>query len=48
LNAITLAPAADWTDGYSRFWEHSFDALDEHLRTQRRDIHHNKKGTTNG
>jgi DNA-binding transcriptional ArsR family regulator len=31
LNAITLAPAADWIDGYRRFWEHSFDALNQHL-----------------
>jgi DNA-binding transcriptional ArsR family regulator len=45
LNAVTLAPAADWIDGYRRFWEHSFDALDHHLehdqhRTQ------NTKGKT--
>jgi DNA-binding transcriptional ArsR family regulator len=33
LNAITLAPAADWIDGYRRFWEHSFDALDQHLQS---------------
>jgi DNA-binding transcriptional ArsR family regulator len=32
LNAISLAPAADWIDGYRRFWEHSFDALDQHLQ----------------
>jgi len=39
LNASTLAPAADWIDGYRRFWDHSFDALDAHLTQQ-------KKGTT--
>jgi DNA-binding transcriptional ArsR family regulator len=39
LNAATLAPAADWIDGYRQFWEHSFNALDHHLTK-------NKKGTT--
>jgi DNA-binding transcriptional ArsR family regulator len=39
LNAVTLAPAADWIDGYRRFWDHSFDALDAHLTQQ-------KKGST--
>ena len=39
LNASTLRPAADWIDGYRRFWEHSFDALDHHLT-------HDRKGTT--
>lgn len=34
LNARTLAPAADWIDGYRRFWDHSFDALDAHLTGQ--------------
>jgi DNA-binding transcriptional ArsR family regulator len=40
LNASTLAPAADWIDGYRRFWDHSFDALEHHLTQQ-------QKGTTN-
>jgi DNA-binding transcriptional ArsR family regulator len=40
LNASTLEPAADWIDGYRRFWDHSFDALEEHLTQQ-------QKGTTN-
>ena len=40
LNAGTLAPAADWIDGYRRFWDHSFDALEHHLTQQ-------QKGTTN-
>jgi DNA-binding transcriptional ArsR family regulator len=43
LNAVTLAPAAHWIDGYRRFWEHSFDALDEHLTENNT----NQKGTTN-
>ena len=44
LNASTLAPAADWIDGYRRFWEHSFDALDEHLTHNQ--IEKNQKGTS--
>ena len=31
LVAGPLAPAADWIEGYRRFWEHSFDELDSHL-----------------
>jgi DNA-binding transcriptional ArsR family regulator len=34
LNAVTLAPAADWIDGYRHFWDRSFDALDQHLAQQ--------------
>jgi DNA-binding transcriptional ArsR family regulator len=36
LNAATLAPAADWIDGYRRFWDRSFDALEQHL-TEKKD-----------
>lgn len=39
LNAITLAPAAAWIDGYSQFWEQSFDALEQLLIQE-------KKGAT--
>ena len=39
LNAVTLAPAADWIDGYRRFWENSFDALEHQLTSE-------EKGTT--
>ncbi len=46
LNAATLAPAADWIDDYRRFWERSFDALDDHLsQSSTTDPH--TKGTTN-
>lgn len=31
LVATPLETAADWIDGYRRFWEHSFDGLDAHL-----------------
>jgi DNA-binding transcriptional ArsR family regulator len=34
LRALPLAEAASWIDDYSRFWEHSFDALDSHLGAQ--------------
>jgi DNA-binding transcriptional ArsR family regulator len=44
LNAVTLVPAADWIDGYRGFWEHSFDALDQHLTNKQ--IERNQKGTS--
>lgn len=44
LVAEPLAPAADWIDGYRRFWDHSFDALEEHLTAQQQQ---EQKGTTN-
>jgi DNA-binding transcriptional ArsR family regulator len=43
LNAVTLAPAADWIDGYRHFWERSFDALEQHLAHENA---HEKKDTT--
>lgn len=54
LNAVTLAPAADWIDGYRHFWERSFDALDQHLAEQHsaeqhsaeRHSEHEQEGTT--
>ncbi|MCR2783097.1 MULTISPECIES: metalloregulator ArsR/SmtB family transcription factor [unclassified Microbacterium] len=42
LNAATLAPAAEWIDGYRRFWDRSFDALDQHLTQEQEQ----QKGTT--
>jgi len=32
LEARPLKDAADWLDHYRRYWEESFDRLDEHLR----------------
>jgi DNA-binding transcriptional ArsR family regulator len=32
LHGAPLKDAADWLEGYRRFWEGSFDRLDEHLR----------------
>ena len=49
LNAVTLAPAADWIDSYRHFWERSFDALDQHLAEQHsaeRHSAHEQEGTT--
>ena len=31
LHAAALAPAATWIDDYRRFWDQSFDALEQHL-----------------
>jgi DNA-binding transcriptional ArsR family regulator len=32
LDAAPLKEAADWVEEYRRFWEQSFDRLDEYLR----------------
>jgi DNA-binding transcriptional ArsR family regulator len=32
LKAAPLKSAADWLDDYRRFWEQSFDRLDEYLK----------------
>jgi DNA-binding transcriptional ArsR family regulator len=32
LEARPLKDAADWLDQYRRYWEESFDRLEEHLR----------------
>ena len=32
LDARPLKDAADWLDQYRRYWNESFDRLDEHLR----------------
>ena len=37
LRAAPLADVADWVAHYRRFWEGSFDRLEEHLRTIRND-----------
>lgn len=31
INAAPLKQVADWTEGYRRFWEERFDALDAYL-----------------
>ena len=32
LEAAPLGEAADWVEGYRRFWEGSFDGLEDYLR----------------
>jgi DNA-binding transcriptional ArsR family regulator len=36
LEAAPLAEVSDWVQEYRRFWEGSFDRLDEHLRDLQR------------
>jgi DNA-binding transcriptional ArsR family regulator len=36
LEATPLKDAADWLEHYRRFWNESFDRLDEHLRELQR------------
>ena len=33
LDAAPLRVVAEWTDGYRRFWDASYDRLDSYLRT---------------
>lgn len=45
LKAEPLKQAADWLDEYRRFWEQSFDRLDEYLKIlqtkEKRDVRKN-------
>jgi DNA-binding transcriptional ArsR family regulator len=44
LEAGPLKDAADWLEEYRRFWEQSFDRLDEYLRElQRKEKKHGRK-----
>jgi DNA-binding transcriptional ArsR family regulator len=46
LEAGPLKEAADWVEEYRRFWEQSFDRLDEYLRDLKKKKHgrkHRKK-----
>jgi DNA-binding transcriptional ArsR family regulator len=36
LEAAPLREAADWVEGYRRFWEGSFDRLDDYLQELQR------------
>ncbi|MBI2247103.1 MAG: winged helix-turn-helix transcriptional regulator [Armatimonadetes bacterium] len=45
LNAEELKPVHDWVEDYRRFWEQSFDRLDDYLRElQREGKKHDAKG----
>ena len=49
LEAGPLREVADWTAGYRRFWEKSFDRLDvylEELQAKRRDAIAKERGST--
>ena len=37
LEAAPLQEVADWADGYRRFWEESYDRLDEYLKHLQRE-----------
>ena len=44
LEAAPLKDAADWVEHYRRFWEQSFDRLDEYLRKlQNKEQKHGRK-----
>jgi len=44
LEAAPLKDVADWVDHYRRFWEQSFDRLDDYLRKlQRKGRRHGRK-----
>jgi DNA-binding transcriptional ArsR family regulator len=44
LDASPLKDAADWLEKYRRFWEESFDRLDDYLRElQRKEKKHGRK-----
>jgi len=34
LQGVPLKEAADWLEGYRRFWEGGFDRLDERVRIE--------------
>jgi DNA-binding transcriptional ArsR family regulator len=36
LNATPMAGAAEWLGGYRRFWDESFDRLDEYVKEMKR------------
>ena len=38
-----LVPLADWLREYRRFWEASFDRLDDYLKTLQAEEHHARK-----
>jgi DNA-binding transcriptional ArsR family regulator len=43
LQAAPLKDVAGWLEDYRRFWEESFDRLDEYLRTLKKEKHHGSK-----
>jgi len=43
LNAVPLRSAADWIEHYRRFWEESFDRLDEYLQQLQAPVRRRRK-----
>jgi len=43
LQAAPLKDVAGWLENYRRFWEESFDRLDEYLRTLKKETQHGSK-----
>ncbi len=43
LQAAPLKDVAGWLEDYRRFWEESFDRLDEYLRTLKKEKQHGSK-----
>ncbi len=48
LEAKPLRQVADWVEEYRRFWEESFDRLDEYLMELQKNGKNRKKGNQNG
>lgn len=44
LEAAPLREAADWVEGYRRFWEGSFDCLEDYLRELQRGDEDDERG----
>src|SRR5687768_4765527 len=44
LNAEPLKEASDWMEQYRKFWDESFDRLDEYLKVLQADGEKSKKG----
>jgi DNA-binding transcriptional ArsR family regulator len=44
LEAAPLREAADWVEGYRRFWEGSFDRLEDYLRELQRGDDDDERG----
>ena len=44
LEAAPLGEAADWVEGYRRFWEGSFDRLEDYLRELQRGDDDDERG----
>ena len=43
LEAAPLKDAADWLEHYRKFWEQSFDRLDDYLRELQEEKRHDRK-----